>query len=778
MNIKESREIKELIFVAINEKEMIQEKKYFSDTLQWIQNESEKIERDDQKLKGRLLELSKASRGKYSEELETAQKLYDITHKNLEKYEEAQHQPYFARIDFREYRREEETFYIGKFGLGDMESGEEKVIDWRAPIADLYYSGTFGDCYYKAPSGVISGELKLKRKFLLKDNNLTDAFDEGINEIIVKSGAEGNALVDEFLRINLEQSVSSKLKDVVATIQKEQNDIIRADKREALVVQGSAGSGKTTVALHRLAYLLYKYKESLDGDDILVIAPNKLFLDYISDVLPDLGVGSVRQNTYEDMATGILGIKEKVITKDKKLASILEKSEDENNLQVMKNSKFKGSLSYKVIMDRFIKHVEWQDAQNIQDIMVETYVLFETKEIKRLFTKDLVNLPINSRKAEIKRYLTLKLNEKIVNIMDKMDFSYEYIIARTKKTIEEGPERRKKMIELYDERDEKKKFIKGQARKDFEAYFEKWCNISTESLYISLFNDEDLFNELTDGKMPQEFYRHMRDEINENHSNGMVDGDDLAAMLYLKFKIEGVPEKHKYKHVVIDEAQDYSLFQIAAIRDMVVGDSFTIVGDIGQGIYYYKGINDWSVLERDVFKDAFKYSTLTQSYRSTVEIIEFANMVLAKQKNNLDPAMPVLRHGKKPEVIEYNNNKEFACRLDEIVDQVVEGGRKSVAIIGRTLEECRKIRDNLKKYSQNKWTLIKDTDKVINLDKIVIPSYMSKGLEFDCTVIYNCNDENYGDNELDKKVLYVALTRALHFEYVFYNGEKSKLISS
>lgn len=209
-----------------------QEKEYLEDTVNWIDKEISIIKANDADLNDRVAELRKQSKGRYSEELETYEKLYAITHKNLLKYLDSKDQPYFGRIDFREYKRETEIFYIGKFGLGDSTSGDEKVIDWRSPISDLYYSGTYGDSYYKAPAGIINGELSLKRKFIIKEGRLIDAFDEGINEIILKAASEeGNALVDEYLRINLEESSSSKLKDVVATIQKEQNDIIRSEKK-------------------------------------------------------------------------------------------------------------------------------------------------------------------------------------------------------------------------------------------------------------------------------------------------------------------------------------------------------------------------------------------------------------------------------------------------------------------------------------------------------------------------------------------------------------------
>ncbi|MDF2504408.1 RNA polymerase recycling motor HelD [Clostridium sp.] len=762
--------------MAIDKENFKLEKDRLNNTKNWIKNEIDLINKNDLDLQEKIAELRKQSKGRYNEELETTQKLYNITHKNLEKYMDAEEQPYFARIDFREKYRDNESYYIGKFGLGDSKTGDEIVIDWRAPIADLYYSGTQGETSYEIPDGFVDGTLNLKRKFLIRDSKLKDAFDEGINEIILKSSDDDeNSLVDEFLRINLEESVSSKLKDVVATIQKEQNDIIRASKNSPLIVQGSAGSGKTTIALHRLAYLLYKYRKNLNGSDILVIAPNKIFLDYISMVLPSLGINKVKQKTFEELSIEMLNLKGKVLTKDKKLAEILEEKGENNNF-ITSSSRLKGSMMYKCIMDNYIKYIEEKDAE-IEDIRVDKYMLFSAVDIKRLFIKDMTHLPVDRRKDEIKRYFTIKFSDRIAEIIEKVAFNYEYNIARIKKTMEDGPERRKKIIELYDERDAKKKYIIKLAKNNIEDYFENWKHKDTKQLLHKLFNDKDMFNKVTENKIPKELSDYIKVELKHNEEKGIVDSDDLAAMIYLKFKIEGVPEKFTFKHIVIDEAQDYSFFQYCIIKAMARNNSYTIVGDVGQGIYYYKGIDDWKKLISAVFLNDGNYVQLTQSYRSTVEIINFANKILIKQENSLKPAKPVLRHGMEPEIKKFENNKDFASKLDEIVKYCEKLGKSNVAIIGRTYEECKKIKGFLKKYSNYDWNIIKDTDKDVKLEKVIIPSYMTKGLEFDCSIIYNCNEDNYADNELDKKILYVVLTRALHLEYVFYNKKLSSLLN-
>lgn len=758
--------------------ELIFEKNHLGETKTWIQDEIGKISKRNDELREKILTLQKAARGSYSEELENIKILSGIVSKKLDNYEEAEKKPYFARIDFKENRRDMENFYIGKFGIGDIENGDEKVIDWRAPIADLYYSGTQGNTEYRAPIGIIEGILTLKRKFLYKDNELIDIFDEGINDIILKNTeeSEGNALIDEFLKITLEESIGSKLKDVVATIQKEQNEIIRYPKTYGVLVQGSAGSGKTTVALHRLAYLLYRYKENLQGKDVLVLAPNKVFLDYISEVLPSLGVEEVRQETFEEFALKALKVKGRIYSKDMKLRYILEEARDQEELKYITTAaKVKGSLAFKTMMDRYIKLIELQDGK-IDSITVEDNVLVDAKEIRRLFLKDLINFPVNKRKDEIKRYLSLKFKDKVELMLRTIDDDYDLKIINIKRSEEDSSHRREILINLYEERDTKKERARKNSKKSFEEYFAKWKELDAKDLYMRFFLDEDMFSIASGDKIPESLAQYMREKIQENKDKGIIDSEDIAPMLYLKFKLEEIDENLRFSHVMVDEVQDYSPFEIEIMRLITRGNSLTLVGDLGQGIYFYKGLDDWNKVIGDVFNKDMKYVRLTQSYRSTIEIIELANKVLISQNNSLPPAIPVLRHGERPQILKYETFKDFASKVDEIVIKIHNTNKNSIAIIGKSKDQCKKIYDGLRKYSCNQWNLIKENDDIIDLNNIIIPSYMTKGLEFDCSIVFNVSDEFYKENDLDKKLLYVVLTRALHYEFIFYKDNLCKLI--
>lgn len=741
-----------------------------------ILREVEEKRKYQEEIAEKLSILTKESKGNYNQEKENTEKIYNLLKKEIENYEEALKCPYFGRVDFEEKLGIEEQIYIGKKGITSTAEGEEIVVDWRAPVADLYYSSTGGKAYYRAPVGVIEGRLNLKRKFLFNANSLEKIFDESINNIIINEES-GSELVDEFLKINLEESRGKKLKEVVATIQKEQNDIIRWPKNLPLIVQGSAGSGKTTVALHRLAYLMYRYRESMEGKDILVLAPNKIFLDYISDILPTLGSNDVRQTTFQELVMKYLKLKGKIKTKDDKLKDLIEKEDTREKQYIVNSSRVRGDLLFKSIIDRYIALLE-SSAIEIKDILVSDYVLFSKREIMRLYLKDLQSYPINKRKDEIKRYLLLKLKERIEILIIQIDREWDLKIRAIKKELDDGEERRHRLRKIYNERDELKEYVRHDSKKILNQYFKNWRGITCNDIYVNLFKDDEMFELATANKIPKSLAEYIKSDVISNSEKGIIDEDDLPVLFYIHTLLEGIDEKEKFKHIVVDEAQDYSPFQIYLINSLSKGNSLTLVGDLAQGIYHYKGIKSWSDITEGVFNGKATFITLSQSYRSTVEIIEFANSTLDAQGLGLKSAKPVLRHGDKPEVIKSVSRKNSVVIIEEIIRKLHSNGKHSIAIITKSYNEGKILEKELKKHTNINFTLVKGNEKEsINTDVIIIPAYLTKGLEFDGTIIYNPTEKNYPDNILSQRLLYVALTRALHNEFIITEEELSKNIS-
>lgn len=750
------------------------EERKFQDTKRWIKDELCKTRDKYSRWETRVADLKKAAKGSYSTDLILAENSFSMVKKNIHKYEESSDNPYFARIDFKEPLKEPDVFYIGKFGITDEDNMEEIVIDWRAPVANLYYSGTFGEASYRAPIGEINGDLLLKRKFQVKDGEIVNIFDEGVNELIVPASEDGNELVDEFLKVNLEENMSKKLKDVITTIQKEQNDIIRAYKNKPIIIQGSAGSGKTTVALHRLAYLVYTYGDEMNNKNILVVAPNEIFLDYISDILPNLGVSNVKQVTFEGMCREILKTRYKLLTKDDKIVSLIETADEENKKYIMASSGIKGTIAYKLMMDRLIRYAEKTTADSIKDITIDKYVIFPINEIKKLYIKNISNLPLNKRRAEIEKYFTSKLKIRMEDIKKQIEDEFYFQIKDIKTAGLPEEEMRKQIISIYDKRDEIIKNIGKNSKKAIKEYFKQWKDIDPFEIYGSMINDESVFSMITGGEIPEKLSRYIKQEFNKNLENKVIDCDDLTAITYLKLKLDGGSGEH-YIHTVIDEAQDYSMLQFSVLCEITSNNSMTIVGDLGQGIYSYKGVASWEKLINRVFSDDGTYITLTQSYRSTVEIIDFANKVLSKQNLNVTPAKPILRHGPEPHIIKVMNSERVE-KINRITESVIEQGKKTIALICKDLKQCREIYKALNKSKKYNWTLMDNNHKTMDNNLMIVPSYMTKGLEFDATIVIDCDDNNYGSSDMDKKILYVVLTRALHLEYVLYEDRLTALL--
>lgn len=736
------------------EQEVLKEKKNL------INNEINIKTKKNDELESKIASLKKDAKGKYNEELDTMEKLYNVTSSSIVNYKEAIDKPYFGRVDFRERKKDCESFYIGKIGIMDSIEAEEVVVDWRAPIADLYYSGTIGDVSYEAPDGWIDGELKTKRKFIIEDGEIKDAFDEG-NELIIKGSNGDENLIDEFLKINLEESSSTKLKEVVATIQKEQNDIIRAPLNSALIIQGSAGSGKTTVALHRLAYLLYKYRRNLTGNDILVVAPNKMFLDYISNILPSLGVDKVKQYTMEQVALNILKMKTKYISKEEKLSEYINGNEDKDLL--IEASRFKGSIEFRDILDNYIEFLEKQEYENIYDIKCEGFVLFKATEIRKLYVEDMKNLSLNKRKEEIRKYFLKKKKIVLGQVFEKLDMFYDLKVKKIKRDLEDSEERRKMLTLVYNERDEKKASLLNQYKSIIEENIKVYNVKNIYTVYKELFFNEEIADKVQINKISPQLLKYIKESFDINDNKKIIDGDDIIAMAYLISKINGIDDKNKFRHIVIDEAQDYSPLAFSMIKEICSMESFTVVGDLAQGIYFFKGITDWNILKEKIFKNS-EFIYLKQSYRSTVEIIDYANKIFRRQKLNFEPSRAVLRHGKEVKHIEVATQKDMVMKIDDICEDVLNSGKRIVAVTCKSSDECKKVYSYLRKNSNYSWTLVKDRMDDFEFNFMVIPSYMTKGLEFDCSIVINEN--SYEDNIFDNKLLYVVLTRALHFQYI------------
>lgn len=688
-------------------------------------------------------------------------KLLDELEHNYDNLLKSREKPYFARIDFKQEGYSKiDKFYIGKMSLSKPEWDIPMIVDWRSPLASVYYDGRLGQVSYNTNSDTVKGEMYLKRQYTIEDGELKNIMDIDITA------------TDTFLQASLEANADNRLKDIVSTIQAEQNAIIRADIDKPLIVQGVAGSGKTTIALHRIAYLIYTYEETFDPENFMIIAPNRLFLNYISEVLPELGVDQVKQTTFIDLTLEMIGKKYKLINPNEKLIGIINASQDENKDKqqevIKKVVAFKGSLVFKNIINRYIKDIILAFVPE-EDFCLEGYPLIKVDEIKRVFVKEYYYLPLYKRIDEIKKNLRNRLKMNKTQILEEVENYYDDKIAYLREHAPETEERRLKMITLMDKRDATLEKIKKSARTIVNKYIEKFPKRELFEYYTELITDEQQLEKYSNGKVSVALIHDICKHSTQLLHNKKIELEDLAPLAYMKHKIFGFDKKMNIKYVVIDEAQDFNHFEFFTVKEIFNTQLFTLLGDLSQGIHGYRGIKNWDFVREKIFdKDRSRYLVLEQSYRTTVEIMDMANEVIKRcPVEGLVLAKPVVRHGQKPDVRVFNEKQDIIGALEEQVKKLREEGFKSIAIIGKTLKECSNIYKQLHQKKKMKVALLDDKQMIYHHDVVVVPSYLAKGLEFDAVLIVSIED-GYTEEELDLKLLYVAMTRALHRMCVFY----------
>jgi DNA helicase-2/ATP-dependent DNA helicase PcrA len=675
--------------------------------------------------------------------------------------------PYFARVDFKEEdSKNSQNLYIGKVSLL-REDNEPLITDWRAPVANLYYEGRIGEASYECPDGIVSGEISLKRQYTIEKAEL-----EGIYDIDITTN-------DDFLQASLGSSKDNRLKDIVSTIQEEQNRVIRADMWKPLVVQGAAGGGKTTIALHRIAYLLYNHENKLSPKNFMIIAPNRFFLSYISEVLPDLGVENVVQTTFDDLAMLIIGSKFKIKPPHEKLALFIEgtdnQSEEAKKL-VKKISRFKSSLHFMNVIRRYLYDIELNFLPK-EDFKINNVTLISYEKLQRLFMKEYAYLPFTKRVNEIKKNLINTFKQNKGKVIDDVEHSFDMKIEEVKRAMRDCPERRQLIIKLAEERDTLLEKIKKESKTLIRSYMDKIKAQLPIEYYMDFLSDSESFKEYCKKSIDEDFAEEVRSYTREIVNSGSLEIEDLAPLMFIKYLIYGLEDKLTARHVLIDEAQDFSMFQIYVLKRIINSNSFTILGDLSQGIHSYRGIQNWADLEKYIFNDAnLSFLTLEQSYRTTVEIMDAANEVIKELEDEKLPlAKPVIRHGDAVTVSEKGSLKEIAENIKVNIETAMSQGYKSFAIICKTLKECKELKAQLQKLKL-KTGLITGAEKDYLGGVVIIPSYLVKGLEFDVVIVANASKEFYKKEELDIKLLYIAMTRPLHRLYIYSMGEKTELL--
>lgn len=750
----------------------LSECQHLEKTIDWVKKEKVRLLAHEEILKKEVLEIRKTVSHLQDERLVAKQQLHQYTAKDLKIMDYAQSTPYFGRIDFQENGRDEqEVIYIGKHGLHDQQREVPIVVDWRAPIADIYYSGHSQEVFYKAPRGEIRGKLFLKRRYEISSGCLQEIYDEQTSESKIEDSLKGRG---DFLIEALNRSNQGRLKEIVATIQDQQNKVIRSDMLKPLVVQGVAGGGKTTIALHRMAYLIYNNRRSIHNPNYMVVAPNRLFLNYISEILPDLGVEDVFQTTFEDWAMTIIQKKMKLTHRIDQLNDLM-KCRDESGRIMATAAKIKGSILFKKVIDNLIRQLEHSIIPN-HSLSIEGVEVLEAKAIYQVFITSNLHLALKERILKLKEYLKNKIKSDIKEYYERIEQIYEERLQSIRQTSTNIEALRPQLIQIYDERDEKMKQFKKSIAKGVDAYIASLPPLDVFTFYKEAFQSQEIIKAFG-SPVGEDLLNRAIEKITLQLKDNLYDNEDLAPLAYIKMKLFGLDDKNKYNHIVVDEAQDMDEFKLAALREVCINDSFTFVGDLSQGIYSYKGIQNWEKSMKRVFKDRdYHYHILTTSYRSTVEIVKFANEII-KKCDDLKPVLaePVFRNGDLPSLIQCSDEAHMVLTVIKTIHHLKEEQYQSVAVICKDLTTTEKVYGLLNKKIKEVYLL---TDQTTDFKEgvVIIPSYLAKGLEFDTVILWDVNEATYQLNPIDVKLLYIGATRALHKLVLLYQNNLSKVL--
>ncbi|KZE51457.1 RNA helicase [Brevibacillus parabrevis] len=657
--------------------------------------------------------------------------------------------PYFGRVDFlKDEIYELDQVYIGKRGIVRSDTFDSIVVDWRAPIASLYYSGESKDAFYRMGREIVRGEVRLKRNFAIEDGEIVGIYDGAVKETINREMGHPDeflqeGFIDEFLNANLNMANDSRLKDIVATIQSEQNDIIRAEKDRPIVVQGVAGSGKTTIALHRLSYLIYNYQDTMMSKKFMVFAPNRMFLTYISEVLPELGVDDVQQSTFVDWAARLVKPLMpkgwRIVSPDKPLQLFFEEGQDQREQEITRNRlRFKGSLACKEAMEQYIRYVIETRIpfKKLSFLYNKTKQVFSIpgETIRQFFLEQFGTLPYQRRVDALRKHLKQEMNKQL----------FSHLRERKVDLDKQGLAKFEKMLEQI-----------------LDTYLVTFPRLDIFAAYRELIAEEELLRKLAPASIPDEVIRDVSTSSAALLEQERLEPEDIAPLLYLQHIIEGMNKAEHFDHTVVDEAQDLSALEVAVIGLSTKRNSMTIVGDIAQGIHSYRGIHAWEELTQGIFEQLRPaYYTLAQSYRSTIEIMQCANEVLRQiDLPETVLAKPVLRHGEKPVMVHAHSRTELWDDIRSRVAALQQEGFQTIAIVTKTILASKKAHKALVESIAD-LTLLGSKDNQFPGGVTVMPAYLTKGLQFDAVILLDV--ASYQSNEWDAKLLYVAMTRPVH----------------
>lgn len=679
--------------------------------------------------------------------------------KRLKALKRLRSSPYFGRIDFVEQGSSHaEPIYIGVASLMDEKQEDFLVYDWRAPISSMYYDYSPGSAEYETPGeGTVKGEMTLKRQYIIRNGQLKGMFDTGIT------------IGDQLLQAVLGKHADTSMKSIVATIQKEQNQIIRNESAKYLFVQGVAGSGKTSAALQRVAYLLYRFRGKMTSENIMLFSPNPLFSSYIATVLPELGEENMEQTTFQDYLDDRLGEKWMVQSPFDQTEYLLNGPVDERYQIRMSSIRYKASLHFKQLLDRYISILK-EKGMIFRSLTFRGRVIVDRTDIKHYFYSLDHSKSIPNRLEHVQTWLFGKLKnwmeqeknkEWVDEEMETMD--KEELLHLDRKLEKQGWQND------YDvQREKYAEYILKRATRGVKKEIEQLHFVDVRRIYARLFTIS-LTDRKEDYHLP-DIWKEIGEETIKRLKYREMPYEDATPYLYLYDTITGRKMNTAVRHLVIDEAQDYSPFQMEYFKALFPRAAMTILGDVNQAIQAHSLDGD-SLLSHDWSEDSgIEKITLSRSYRSTKQIVEFTRHLIPEAKREIQPFH---RDGIKPTLAKVKQGYAHREAVVERMKNLKNKGYETIAVITKTKKEGQKVHAILSEYMDVQFIDI--STRKYEKGIVVVPTYLAKGIEFDAVIIYDSSNRQY-HREYERKFFYTACTRAMHELHLFTSGQPSRFL--
>ncbi|TDL30806.1 helicase [Jeotgalibacillus sp. S-D1] len=763
-----------------------QEQKRVDIVMETITDEISRLEKETSKRRGEVVQIRKhfwdevrVNTDTFDDYLETiiglrqeaqALSVSQSTHRHasrrLTKLNRMQESPYFGRIDFSEAGTSKmEQIYIGISSLSDSSGENFLIYDWRAPVSSVYYDFQPGPAEYATPEGTIQGVLEKKWQYLIRGGILQSMFDTSLT------------IGDEILQQVLGKGTDKQMHNIVATIQQEQNRIIRHDHGRLLIVQGAAGSGKTSAALQRIAYLLYKYRVHLNPDQIILFSPNTMFNSYVSNVLPELGEENMQQVTFQEYLDHRLSTEFEVENPYEQLEYVLTAANSPSYRLRIANIQFKASTHFFEAVEAYRQSLELSGMRFI-DITFRGKPIVTAQQIENRFYSHDTSLRFHNRLEKLKDWLIKQTKdtqkaERIkpwvqeeIELLSNDDYHKAHKYLAQKRGFE-----RESIGDYEMEPSALARLIVQQKLKPLRKQIRAFEFIDMKEIYKQLFGDPLQFKAFTDRETPAEWSeicRTTREMLDEDKLNY----EDATPFLLLRELILGFQINSSIKHLVVDEAQDYSPFQFEFMKRLFPAAKMTVLGDFNQAIFAHASeMIDFHTLVNLYGPDETEVINIARSYRSTKPIIEFTRKLVP----NGDSIIPFERDGKRPSLKQVADHAELHSHIASKVEDLRGLGYQSIAIICKSAEESIRAYEGLSSIEELK--LLKSTSIEYEQGIVVVPSYLSKGIEFDAVIIYDASEKVYGDESL-RRVFYTACTRAMHELQLYSVGEPSPFLKN